>query len=59
MRKQKLGDDVLMKFLHHPSLAPSKHRPGALYDANVLGLEYISSSASTLLKCDYEIGLKP
>ncbi|GES95172.1 hypothetical protein GLOIN_2v1639659 [Rhizophagus clarus] len=26
-------NDVLMKFLHHSNLAPSKHRPGALYDA--------------------------
>ncbi|GBC03292.1 hypothetical protein RclHR1_05050017 [Rhizophagus clarus] len=26
-------NDVLMKFLHHPDLAPSKHKPGALYDA--------------------------
>jgi hypothetical protein len=26
-------NNVLMKFLHHPNLAPSKYRPGALYDA--------------------------
>ncbi|CAG8476709.1 11819_t:CDS:2 [Gigaspora rosea] len=25
-------NDVLIKFLHHPNLASSKHRPGALYD---------------------------
>src|SRR6266542_3951189 len=38
-------DEVLKKFLHHPNLAPSKHRPGALYDiftlVNVLGPEHI------------------
>ncbi|GES88487.1 hypothetical protein GLOIN_2v1886148 [Rhizophagus clarus] len=38
-------NDVLMKFLHHPDLAPSKHKPGALYDAftktSVLGSEHI------------------
>ena len=38
-------NDVLMKFLHHPNLAPSKHRPSALYDAftktNALGLKQI------------------
>ena len=38
-------NDVLMKFLHHSNLAPSKHRPGALYDAftktSVLGPEDI------------------
>jgi hypothetical protein len=37
--------NVLMKFLHHPNLAPSKYRPGALYDAfiktDVLGPEHI------------------
>ena len=36
-------DDVLIKFLHHPDLAPSKHRPNSLYDAftktNALGPE--------------------
>jgi hypothetical protein len=41
--------DVLMKFLHHSSLAPSKHRPGALYDAftrtSVLGPEHILALA--------------
>ncbi|GET63768.1 hypothetical protein GLOIN_2v1620056 [Rhizophagus irregularis DAOM 181602=DAOM 197198] len=26
-------NDVLMKFLHHPDLALSKHKPDALYDA--------------------------
>ena len=38
-------DDVLKKFLHHPNLALSNHRPGALYDAftktSVLGPEHI------------------
>jgi hypothetical protein len=38
-------NDVLMKFLHHPNLTPSKYRPNALYDAftktNILGLEQI------------------
>ena len=42
-------DDVLKKFLHHPNLAPSKHRPGALYDAftktNVLGPGHILALA--------------
>src|SRR6266542_4589633 len=38
-------NDVLMKFLYHPNLTPSRYRPGALYDAftktNVLELEHI------------------
>ncbi|PKK43405.1 hypothetical protein RhiirC2_804284 [Rhizophagus irregularis] len=38
-------NNVLMKFLHHPNLAPSKYRPNSLYDAftktNALGLEQI------------------
>jgi len=38
-------NDVFIKFLHHSNLAPSKHRPGALYDAftksSVLGPEHI------------------
>ena len=38
-------NDILMKFLYHPNLAPSKHRPDALYDAFIetgaLGPEYI------------------
>ena len=38
-------NNVLMKFLHHPNLTPSKYRPSALYDAftktNALGLEEI------------------
>ncbi|RIA86590.1 hypothetical protein C1645_740742 [Glomus cerebriforme] len=42
-------DDVLKKFLHHPNLAPSKHRPGALYDiftlVNVLEPEHILALA--------------
>jgi hypothetical protein len=37
--------EVLIKYPHHPNLAPSKHRPGALYDAftktNTLGPEQI------------------
>ncbi|PKK72701.1 hypothetical protein RhiirC2_776912 [Rhizophagus irregularis] len=44
--------EVLMKFLHHPNLAQSKHRPGALYDAftkmNALGLEQILALARAL-----------
>src|SRR3954451_14665871 len=42
-------NDVLMKFLHHSNLAPSKHRPGGLYDAftktSVLGPEHILALA--------------
>ena len=42
-------NNVLMKFLHHPNLAPSKYRPSALYDAftktNVLELEHILALA--------------
>ncbi len=42
-------DDVLKKFLYHPNLAPSKHRPSALYDAftkmSVLGPEHILALA--------------
>jgi hypothetical protein len=42
-------NNVLMKFLHHPNLAPSKYRPSALYDAftktNVLGPEHILALA--------------
>ncbi|GES73732.1 hypothetical protein GLOIN_2v1841986 [Rhizophagus clarus] len=38
-------NNILMKFLHHPNLAPSKYRPSALYNAftktNILGPEYI------------------
>ena len=38
-------NNVLMKFLHHPNLAPLKYRLGALYDAfiktDVLGPEHI------------------
>ena len=41
--------NVLMKFLHHPNLAPSKYRLGALCDAfiktNVLGPEQILALA--------------
>ncbi|PKC63932.1 hypothetical protein RhiirA1_396452 [Rhizophagus irregularis] len=44
--------EVLMKYLHHPNLAPSKHRPGALYDAftktNALGPEQILALARAL-----------
>ena len=43
--------NVLMKFLHHPNLAPSKYRPGALCDAfiktDVLGPEHILTLART------------
>ena len=42
-------NDVFMKFLHHSNLAPSKHRPGALYDAftktSVLGPKHILALA--------------
>ncbi|RIA95572.1 hypothetical protein C1645_816517 [Glomus cerebriforme] len=44
-------NNVLMEFLHHPNLAPSKYRPGALYDAfiktDVLGPEHILALART------------
>jgi hypothetical protein len=43
--------NVLMKFLHHPNLAPSKYRTGALCDAfiktDVLGPEHILALART------------
>ncbi|PKK57401.1 hypothetical protein RhiirC2_798101 [Rhizophagus irregularis] len=42
-------NDALMKFLYHPNLVPSKHRPGALYDVftktDVLGSEHILALA--------------
>src|SRR4051794_6602479 len=42
-------NNILMKFLHHPNLAPSKHRPSALYDTftktNALGPEQILALA--------------
>jgi hypothetical protein len=45
-------NDLLMKFLHHSNLAPSKHRPSALYDAftktNVLGPGHILALARML-----------
>jgi hypothetical protein len=45
-------NDVLMKFLHYPNLAPSKYRLGALYDAfiktDVLGPEHILALARAL-----------
>ena len=45
-------NDVLMKFLYHPNLAPSKHRPSALYDAftktDILGPEHILALARVL-----------
>ena len=38
-------NDILVKFLHHPNLVPSKYRPNSLYDAftktSVLGPEHI------------------
>ena len=44
-------NDVLMKFLHHPNLAPSKYRPEALCDAfiktDVLGPEHILTLVRT------------
>ncbi|KAF0366102.1 hypothetical protein F8M41_022972 [Gigaspora margarita] len=45
-------NNVLMKFLHHPNLAPSKYRPNSLYDAftktNALGPEQILALARAL-----------
>ena len=42
-------NDLLVKFFYHPDLTPSKHRPGALYDAftktNALGPEQILALA--------------
>ncbi|RGB23809.1 hypothetical protein C1646_773981 [Rhizophagus diaphanus] len=44
-------NNILMKFLHHPNLAPLKYRPSALYDAftktDALGLEQILALART------------
>ncbi|RIB19698.1 hypothetical protein C2G38_2181178 [Gigaspora rosea] len=49
---KKWRSNILMKFLHHPNLAPSKHRPGALYNAftiaNVLGPKHILVLAQAL-----------
>ena len=45
-------NNILMKFLHHPNLAPSKYRPSALYDTftktNVLEPEHILALARAL-----------
>src|SRR5437762_11124719 len=45
-------NNVLMKFLHHPNLAPSEYRPNSLYDAftktNALGPEQILALARAL-----------
>ncbi|CAJ0749647.1 7710_t:CDS:2, partial [Entrophospora sp. SA101] len=45
-------NNILMNFLHHPNLTPSKYRPNALYDAfskaDVLGPEHILAIARTL-----------
>uniref|UniRef100_U9TAZ1 Uncharacterized protein n=1 Tax=Rhizophagus irregularis (strain DAOM 181602 / DAOM 197198 / MUCL 43194) TaxID=747089 RepID=U9TAZ1_RHIID len=45
-------NDVLMKFLHHPNLVPSKYRPNSLYDAftkmNALEPEQILALARAL-----------
>ena len=30
---RKWRNDILARFLHHPNLTPSKHKPSALYDA--------------------------
>ena len=42
-------NNALIKFFHHPNLAPSKYRPNSLYDAftktNALGPEYILALA--------------
>ncbi|GES79189.1 hypothetical protein GLOIN_2v1765343 [Rhizophagus clarus] len=44
-------NNILMKFLHHPNLAPSKYRPSALYDAftktDALGPEQILALTRT------------
>ncbi|CAG8810791.1 36730_t:CDS:1, partial [Gigaspora margarita] len=44
-KTQEWRSNVLIKFLHHLNLAPSKYRPGALYDTftktDVLGPEHI------------------
>ncbi|PKC50488.1 hypothetical protein RhiirA1_486221, partial [Rhizophagus irregularis] len=46
------SNDILVKFLHHPNLGPSKYRPNSLYDAftktSVLGSEYILALARAL-----------
>ena len=45
-------NNILMKFLHHPNLTPSKSRPSALYDAftktNALGPEQALALARAL-----------
>src|SRR5215213_4333495 len=45
-------NEVLIKYLHHPNLTPSRYRPNALYDAltdaNVLGPEHILALAQIL-----------
>ncbi|GBC37245.2 uncharacterized protein OCT59_003328 [Rhizophagus irregularis] len=45
-------NDVLMKFLHHPNLVPSKYRPNSLYNAftkmNALEPEQILALARAL-----------
>ncbi|CAG8811647.1 378_t:CDS:1 [Gigaspora margarita] len=51
-KTQEWRSNILIKFLHHPNLAPSKHRPGALYDAfteaNVLGPKHILALARAI-----------
>ena len=46
------SNDILVKFLHHPNLVPSKYRPNSLYDAftktSVLGSEHILALARAL-----------
>ncbi|RIB19626.1 hypothetical protein C2G38_2181359 [Gigaspora rosea] len=37
-------NDVLIKFLHHPNLASSKHRPGALYDVFIKTIQGFRSN---------------
>ncbi|CAG8544650.1 16254_t:CDS:1 [Gigaspora rosea] len=51
-KTQEWRSNVLMKFSHHPNLAPSKYRTGALYNAftkaNVLGPKHILALAQAL-----------
>ena len=49
---RKWRNDTLARFLHHPNLTPSKHKPNALYDAltkaDVLEPEHILILARAL-----------
>ncbi|PKK56182.1 hypothetical protein RhiirC2_800574 [Rhizophagus irregularis] len=50
-------NDALMKFLYNPNLVPSKHKPGALYNAftktDVLGSEHILALAPAFTEYYY------